>query len=198
MNAAAGRGARPCRHHDRTRRRANRRRRRADRRQFQRQSGQHGGGARQPEGAAGPRRPAHRRARRHAGARRRAGLSQGSPRTLDRRRLLRRAVDAPPACCCRRASADATRRRKSPGCRAGDVVVVKGSKKMFWVNSSRGWCRSPNADPRRRILTGRRAVCGCGPSGPIVSALRRHQGSSEPAIDVVDSAFPAKPRYAAA
>ena len=37
--------ARPGRHHDRPRRRADRRRRHPDRRQFQRQSGQHGGGA---------------------------------------------------------------------------------------------------------------------------------------------------------
>ena len=63
----AGQRARPCRHHDRPRRRAGGPWRHRDRRQFQRQSGQHGGRARQPEGAAGEGRPAHRHSRRHAG-----------------------------------------------------------------------------------------------------------------------------------
>jgi hypothetical protein len=63
----AGERARPCRHHDRPRRRAGGPWRHRDRRQFQRQSGQHGGRARQPEGAAGEGRPAHRHSRRHAG-----------------------------------------------------------------------------------------------------------------------------------
>ena len=59
------------RHHDRARGRGDRRRCHRDRRQLQRQPGQHGGGARQSEGAAARQRPAHCHPGRHARTRRR-------------------------------------------------------------------------------------------------------------------------------